>query len=106
MIDFRRCWANLVKCMACRKYPGTTIVTDSVTSDGLSQYIGGLGGRHFRYRRGYKNVINKGIELNKDGTDCQLMMETRRVLACAGALTNHTAMLASSCMWSVLCFSG
>ena len=29
-----------------------------------------------RYKRGYKNVINKGIELNKDGVDCELMMET------------------------------
>ena len=26
--------------------------------------------------RGYKNVINKGIELNKEGIECQLMMET------------------------------
>ncbi len=67
--------------MGRRKYPGTTIVTDSVTSNGLSQYISNLGGRHFRYRRGYKNVINKGIELNKEGIDCQLMMETRYVPA-------------------------
>lgn len=55
------------------------MVTDSVTSNGLSQYISGLGGRHFRFRRGYKNVINKGIDLNEHGTDCQLMMETRFV---------------------------
>ncbi len=55
-------------------------MTDSVTSNGLSQYISKLGGRHYRYRRGYKNVINKGIELAKEGVDCQLMMETRRVL--------------------------
>ena len=55
-------------------------MTDSVTSNGLSEFIGKLGGRHFRFRRGYKNVINKGIELNKQGTDCQLMMETRHVL--------------------------
>lgn len=31
---------------------------------------------HCRYKRGYKNIINKGIELNKDGADCELMMET------------------------------
>ena len=30
-----------------------------------------------RYKRGYKNVINKGIELNNAGTDAALMMETR-----------------------------
>lgn len=29
-----------------------------------------------RYKRGYKNVINKGIELNNSGQDCELMMET------------------------------
>lgn len=52
-----------------------------MTSNGLSKYISKLGGRHFRYRRGYKNVINKGIELNKEGVDCQLMMETRHGLS-------------------------
>jgi hypothetical protein len=31
-----------------RKYPGTTIVTDSVTSNGLTAFIEGLGGKHFR----------------------------------------------------------
>jgi hypothetical protein len=29
-----------------------------------------------RYKRGYKNVINKGIELNNAGQECELMMET------------------------------
>jgi hypothetical protein len=29
-----------------------------------------------RFKRGYRNVINKGIELNQAGEDCQLMMET------------------------------
>lgn len=32
--------------------------------------------RGARYQRGYKNVIGKGVELNKAGTDSQLMMET------------------------------
>lgn len=61
----------------CRKYPGSTIVTDSVTSNGLGAFIKKLGGKHFRYKRGYKNVIGKGMELNEQGVDCQLMMETR-----------------------------
>lgn len=61
----------------CRKYPGTTIVTDSVTSNGLTQFIKDQGGKHFRYKRGYKNVISKGIELNDQGEDTNLMMETR-----------------------------
>ena len=60
-----------------RKYPGTTIVTDSVTSNGLTEFIEALGGKHFRYRRGYKNVIGKGVELNEEGVPTELMMETR-----------------------------
>jgi phosphomannomutase len=61
-----------------RKYPGTTIVTDSVTSDGLSAYIQSRGGRHLRFKRGYRNVIGKGMEINAAGGPerCELMMET------------------------------
>ncbi|KAK9807868.1 hypothetical protein WJX72_011619 [[Myrmecia] bisecta] len=66
----------LMATITLRKYPGTTIVTDSVTSNGLTEYISSLGGKHFRYRRGYKNVISKGIELNESGVDTQMMMET------------------------------
>lgn len=56
---------------------GATIVTDSVTSDGLKEYIEkALGGVHYRYRRGYKNVINKAIELCKEGVNCPLAIET------------------------------
>ena len=29
-----------------------------------------------RFKRGYKNVISKGVELNKAGEECHLMMET------------------------------
>lgn len=59
-----------------REYPGTTIVTDSVTSNGLKRFIEGLGGSHFRYRKGYKNVIDKGIELNDAGRETNLAIET------------------------------
>ena len=53
------------------------IVTDSVTSDGLKEFIEKeLGGVHYRYRRGYKNVINKAIELTAEGKDCPLAIET------------------------------
>ncbi len=56
---------------------GGTIVTDSVTSSGLKEFIEkNLGGKHYRYRRGYKNVIDKGIELNKAGEYCPLAIET------------------------------
>ncbi len=30
----------------------------------------------YSYKRGYKNVISAGVDLNAAGTDCQLMMET------------------------------
>ena len=71
------CGSEPQVCALCRKYPGSTIVTDSVTSNGLTAFITSLGGEHFRFKRGYKNVIGKGVELNKQGVNCQLMMETR-----------------------------
>lgn len=53
------------------------IVTDSVTSDGLHEYIESfLGCSHYRYRRGYKNVINKAVELTQEGVFCPLAIET------------------------------
>lgn len=52
------------------------IVTDSVTSDGLSQFIENLGGEHLRYMRGYRNVIDKCIELNDCGVYSPLAIET------------------------------
>ncbi|CAL5224325.1 g6994 [Coccomyxa viridis] len=66
----------LMSYITLRKYPGTTIVTDSVTSNGLTEFIDSLGGKHFRYKRGYKNVIGKGVELNGEGVQTELMMET------------------------------
>lgn len=59
------------------EHPGTTVVTDSITSRQLTKFMEDeLGLRHFRYRRGYKNVINKARELNREGVDCQLAIET------------------------------
>ena len=58
-------------------YPGSTIITDSVTSDRLTDFLEEeLGLRHLRYMRGYKNVINKCKELNAEGTVSPLAMET------------------------------
>lgn len=59
-----------------RENPGTTIVTDSITSTGLAAFIEKLGGTHHRFKRGYRNVINEAIRLNEEGQDCQLAMET------------------------------
>lgn len=58
-------------------HPGTTVVTDSITSDQLNVFLEEkLGLKHLRFKRGYKNVINKAIELNEEGIDCQLAIET------------------------------
>lgn len=57
--------------------PGGTVVTDSITSSGLKKYIEQtLGGKHHRFKRGYKNVINEAIRLNDEGVNCPLAIET------------------------------
>lgn len=66
----------LASYIAMEGHDSGVIVTDSVTSDGLKEYIESLGGEHYRYKRGYRNVINKQIELNKAGKFCPLAMET------------------------------
>lgn len=66
----------LASAIALESCPGGTIVTDSVTSDGLRDFIVSHGGRHLRFKRGYKNVIDKMIELNAAGESCPLAMET------------------------------
>lgn len=53
-----------------------TIVTDSVTSDGLAEFIKARGGKHCRFKRGYKNVINEAIRLNAEGEYAPLAIET------------------------------
>ena len=58
-----------------REHPGTTIVTDSITSTGLANFIEGKGGVHHRFKRGYRNVINESIRLNELGQDSQLAIE-------------------------------
>ena len=59
-----------------REHPGTTIVTDSITSTGLGEFIAQKGGVHHRFKRGYRNVINESIRLNSAGQDSQLAIET------------------------------
>ncbi len=66
----------LASVMALEKYPGGTIVTDSVTSTGLKKFIEQIGGKHYRYKRGYRNVINKAIELTEAGNVAPLAIET------------------------------
>lgn len=66
----------LMSAIVLEEHPGSTIVTDSVTSDGLTDFISSLGGKHHRYRRGYKNVIDESIKLNTEGIQSDLAIET------------------------------
>ena len=60
-----------------KDYPGSTIVTDSVTSDRLTDFLENeLHLKHHRFKRGYKNVINESIRLNNEGIVSPLAIET------------------------------
>eukprot|EP01018_Ginkgo_biloba_P026481 Gb_40648 [translate_table: standard] len=67
---------GLIAAIILKEHLGTTIVTDARTSEGLTKFITQRGGKHCLYRVGYRNVINKGVELNKAGIEAHLMMET------------------------------
>ncbi len=68
----------LASYIALKGNEGGTIVTDSVTSDGLNKFIEkDLGGVHHRFKRGYKNVIDEAIRLqNEEGKNAPLAIET------------------------------
>ncbi len=66
----------LLSAILLEEHPGTTIVTDSITSSGLAKFIAAKGGVHHRFKRGYRNVINEAIRLNGLGQDSQLAIET------------------------------
>jgi len=59
------------------EHPGSVVVTDSITSDGLGWFINDhLKAEHHRFKRGYKNVINESIRLNEAGKESWLAIET------------------------------
>lgn len=63
--------------LALEEHPGSTVVTDSITSTGLTEFIeGALGGHHRRYQRGYRKVIGEAERLNRAGGSCWLAAET------------------------------
>ena len=67
----------MISAVILAEHPGSTIVTDSITSDGLTQFIEEkLKGKHHRFQRGYKNVINESIRLNAQGEESWLAIET------------------------------
>lgn len=67
---------GLIGAIILEENPGTTIVTNSPVSDHLIQFVEEMGGKVDRYISGYRNVINRGIDLNKEGIDCALAIET------------------------------
>lgn len=67
----------LASAIVLEQYPGGTVVTDSITSDGLKVFIEQvLGGVHCRFKRGYRNVIDEAIRLNQAGISAPLAIET------------------------------
>ena len=66
----------LISAIILKQQPGATIVTDSVTSDGLKEFILSKGGVHHRFKRGYKNVIDEAVRLCREGINAPLAIET------------------------------
>ncbi len=58
------------------EHKGATIVTDSVTTQGLREFIEQRGGVQERFKRGYRNVIDEAKRLNDDGIDAPLAIES------------------------------
>ena len=56
--------------------PGATIVTDSVTTEGLRAFIESKGGVQLRFKRGYRNPINAAKRLNDMGIDAPIAIES------------------------------
>ena len=59
-----------------RQYGPITVVTDSITSTGLAEFITSLGCRHHRFKRGYRNVIGEAQRLMREGENAIFAMET------------------------------
>ncbi len=59
-----------------RQYGRITVVTDSITSTGLSDFIASLDCSHHRFKRGYRNVINEAKRLMAEGEPAIFAMET------------------------------
>ena len=66
----------LISAILLEKNPGATIVTDSVTSTGLTRFITEWGGTHYRFKRGARLLIDEAVRLNQEGIDCPLAIET------------------------------
>lgn len=66
----------LISAILLEEEPGATIVTNSATSNHLRDFIEGLGGRQDLYLTGYRNVINRATDLQEQGINAVLAIET------------------------------
>lgn len=67
----------LISDIILREHTGSVVVTDSITSTGLTEFIKARGGVHHRFKRGYKNVINEAKRINEEGhKESYLAIET------------------------------
>lgn len=75
--EINRCsFIALASAMVLPNHPGATIVTDSVTTEGLRKFIESRGGHQKRFRRGYRNVIDEAKRLISEGVDVPLAIES------------------------------
>ncbi len=67
----------LAAAITLEEHPHTSIVTDSITSNGITTFVHDILGAHqCRYQRGYRNVINEAIHKNENGAPTWLAVET------------------------------
>lgn len=67
----------LVSAIATENNDGAMIVTDSIASDSVTDFIERkLGAKHLPYKRGCRNVIDKQIELNHSAINSPVAIET------------------------------
>ncbi|MBD5131454.1 MAG: phosphomannomutase/phosphoglucomutase [Clostridiales bacterium] len=66
----------LAAAMVLPDHPNATIVTDSVTTEALRQFIESRGGIQKRFKRGYRNVIDEAKRLCDSGVDAPLAIES------------------------------
>ncbi|MCH5165920.1 MAG: phosphomannomutase/phosphoglucomutase [Clostridiales bacterium] len=76
-MEINRCrLIALAAAMILPDHPNATIVTDSVTTEGLKQFIESRGGVQKRFKRGYRNVIDEAKRLCESGVDAPLAIES------------------------------
>ena len=67
---------GLISAVLLNEEPNATVVTNSATSYHLERFIQDKNGQLDRYLTGYRNVINRAIELDEQGENAVLAIET------------------------------